>query len=849
MDQAKSRPTRTTVFRYAVIKGDLPPQVLDELRRAHNCKNALVEIEKRYEDKIAAVFASHPEIAAAMAVVADAEEELGEVLREAGAERQRRHSSENTPQTTQAIRDARTRLRAAKDEMKKIRRQYTPGLKPQLRAVEAARKEELKAAYPASGQAGLYWASYNEARANFDTAVQAVQRDRRAGKPAGLRFRPWDGRGTIAVQLQRASGGRVKLTWSVKVRPLDDGGKPELPEVPVELVTDGDVKATLSSKEIEDGVRLYTAEITNRGPETAQVRWTADLEALLKYADYGADAEVAYSDALEDHVGAGNLLDGLKDAEGAGAPASLVWEAALPGGDEYRGPVVLRSEEGKWRNAARILPSFVLADDTDRRTLHQGKKAELDGVIEMRIGSTAYRDDIGESVTASVRTWLTGGGTDLIWHLAKDVKLAGRAEKVLECLADHADTIRDGGKTYGGMSRAQAVKASKLSSEDAEEAIRVLVRAGKIRDLSRKLLLVGVTYQDHVRLPVVLHRPLPEGADVSMLLLTRHKTGPHYKAHISVVADVPAPDPHTEGALTALHIGWRRLGDGAIRAGVVVGLPRDTEVSPEIRDWVRVHEDWAEIVLPANWRESWAHYDKLQSQRDLNMEDLRGWLTERFEQYPWLREHLDPSNSLSRWRSPERFIDMAGSMWIRPEDGGQWKIAPVPEVEGANRTVWGNVAMHVEAWRKQDKHLWTWLASGRQKLIGRRQSAYRVIAAWLTRDAAVVAVDAWDIKATSRTPRPESGENTKQAQIARANRTLASPGILRDSLRDAANARGIRVEVPELPGPTKHLGCGGVFDPDERAAGVMVCCPTCDKMVDQDVMSARALLEAAKAGQ
>jgi hypothetical protein len=53
---------------------------------------------------------------------------------------------------------------------------------------------------------GLYWATYNAITDDHKVAVRMVDRKRKAGQPAQLRFKRWTGEGTISVQLQRAAG-------------------------------------------------------------------------------------------------------------------------------------------------------------------------------------------------------------------------------------------------------------------------------------------------------------------------------------------------------------------------------------------------------------------------------------------------------------------------------------------------------------------------------------------------------------------------------------------------------------------------------------------------------------------
>lgn len=592
--------SRTTVYKYAVVKGDLPPAVVEEMRRAHDLRNTLVEIEKAHQARVQEVWAAHPEIAAANQELAAAEQTVQDAMAAASAERQRTRKKTVARETSAAATAARKTRAAAKAEVKRLKTLLYPVIKPALQDAREARNAAVKATYPQYVQAGLYWASINQVKRNHDTAVKRVAADWQAGRPAELRFHRWDGSGTIAVQLQREST------------------------------------------------------------------------------------------------------------------------------DPPRTPELIASGEGKWRNTVQLTP-WVSPQEWATRTGYRAKRPE--GRLTIRIGS-----------------------------------------------GEHAE---------------------------------------------------------HVTIPVVMHRPMPAEADIAAVLLTRQRVAGSWEASVSFVVKVPAPEPRTEGTLTAMHMGWRSRGDGSIRVGVAVGTPPAPLTAPGLDDWLHRHDGWAEIILPASWRDGWERLEKIQSTRDTATDTLRTHLAAQLAEHPWLREAIDPDQTLSRWRSPARFAALA----LRARD------ADTPD--GADPAVWAQIVIHLEAWRKQDKHLWTWEAHSRRNLVARRREAYRVIAAWLLKDAAVVVVDDWDVRQISRVPRADQDDDG-QATAARVNRTLASPGLLRDAVVTAAPAAGIHV-VKGTAASTHH-DCGGALDHDERAKGVMVECQACRRMVDQDVSAARNLADLARAG-
>ncbi|HEX7106236.1 MAG TPA: hypothetical protein VF218_09735, partial [Acidothermaceae bacterium] len=192
------------VYRFAA-HGDLPAAAVDELRRAHDLKNQLVEIERRHAERVAEIWSRWPEVAAADEQVAAAEQRVAELAAEA-AEQRKSARDRATPLAAAQLRAARAELRAAKARRRDIKSLVYAAAKPQLAEARAKRRREIKATYRQAIDGGLYWATYNDVVAGHDTAVRRVAEIRKQGRPANMRFRRWTGEGTLTVQLQRQAG-------------------------------------------------------------------------------------------------------------------------------------------------------------------------------------------------------------------------------------------------------------------------------------------------------------------------------------------------------------------------------------------------------------------------------------------------------------------------------------------------------------------------------------------------------------------------------------------------------------------------------------------------------------------
>jgi hypothetical protein len=365
-------------------------------------------------------------------------------------------------------------------------------------------------------------------------------------------------------------------------------------------------------------------------------------------------------------------------------------------------------------------------------------------------------------------------------------------------------------------------------------------------------------------LRIVLHRPVPDGADITRMQVTvRRVTSTRVKASIALTLRTPDPQPRAGGQPAAAHTGWRVLNDGSIRVAVIAGAtspPPGTGLVKDVgsartrlrarlagtrsgvpaRPWaggpagpresgIRDHGTWQEIVIPASIRGTDEHVRSLQSIRTRELERARAAIAAHLAQHPDSKEVIDPDGTLDRWRSPRRFTRALEAL----------ETSDPPQHAADLLAV-------LRAWRDQERHLEAWQVHERQRHItGWRRDMYRTVAAWLADTAGVIIVDSWP--AVRLRPAAQD-EDTPQMAAARANAVLAAPGELRHAIEVASARRGVTVQPGPAGAGSVHFGCpgGGELPAEERALHVVVTCRGCGRQVDQDRNMLAAMLASAE---
>ena len=212
-----------TVYRYGCPSwADLDDLGMEQLRLAHELRNELVAIEHRYQAAVEATWRLFTRIAETDAEVKAAQEALACVRALTSPER--RHGDTRAPDvgTREELATCRRRLREARAARRAAKAELYVEAKTSLARVRQARDAARKSLYATFCQnRGLHWATFNDVAHAHDTAVRQVAAARKQGRPAELRFRRWDGSGTLTVQLQRGAGKPAR-TFEL----LSSGGGP-----------------------------------------------------------------------------------------------------------------------------------------------------------------------------------------------------------------------------------------------------------------------------------------------------------------------------------------------------------------------------------------------------------------------------------------------------------------------------------------------------------------------------------------------------------------------------------------------------------------------------------------------
>lgn len=199
-DLAEDRPgdgRRAMVYQYNCRRHgvEVPSAAMDQLFLANQLWNKLVEIKRSVDERRAEIWRQYPAVAEAEAALAAADclvEELTAAARRTAATGRSR---------TAVPSDVRAELRAARLSRAELRRRFRDAKQEmfgvageQFRALDADRRNAVKAARNEAAGSGLYWATYNAVVASNEAARKAT-----AGQ---LRFHRFDGTGTWHVQIQ-----------------------------------------------------------------------------------------------------------------------------------------------------------------------------------------------------------------------------------------------------------------------------------------------------------------------------------------------------------------------------------------------------------------------------------------------------------------------------------------------------------------------------------------------------------------------------------------------------------------------------------------------------------------------
>jgi len=305
-------------------------------------------------------------------------------------------------------------------------------------------------------------------------------------------------------------------------------------------------------------------------------------------------------------------------------------------------------------------------------------------------------------------------------------------------------------------------------------------------------------------IPTVLHRPIPADASIKWVYLIKRMTACHPQWSVCFVlareSGWAKQDTASEGAV-GIDVGWRVLERGL-----------------RVASWVGTDGDAGELILPTADVARWQKCRDLQSIRDTRFDVARAWLTS------WLAEHADAPawllercETLRQWRSQARLAAVVVAWRELRFDGDEVLFA------------------EMEAWRKRDKHLWTWQEAQRAKAIRWREDVYRNFAAQLSRRYKTAYIEDTNWREMGELPNAEDAEAKTPAAY---YRTVASPGRLLEIVRERF---ADHAKMPAENTTQRCHVCGGIVGFD-AARHLEATCQHCGAEWDQDANAAVNLL-------
>ncbi len=328
-----------------------------------------------------------------------------------------------------------------------------------------------------------------------------------------------------------------------------------------------------------------------------------------------------------------------------------------------------------------------------------------------------------------------------------------------------------GVQLQGGLLVADAIDGTDTRLQIRTPLLPVPGRKGKPRPLVA--LRIGSTEgRDPIwgLWPLIYHRPLPSDGVIKWAKVVRRRVAAHDEWSLHVTVETETIDaPIASRTEVAVDLGWRQAED-TLRAG---GWADDLTTTHDIL------VDRSAIGMIAK-------VEDLQSIRDKHMNAVRSQLLDWREQQELLPlEHAEQLKFLPQWKSPGRVAFVA--IWWREH-----------RIDGD-----AEILATLEAWRKQDKHLWLWEVHARRRALARRREQYRLLAAALATQYETLVIERLDLRSLAEIPPPESERDSHPK--ARSQRFETAPSELRGALVNAFRARGRTIVTVAPAGPATTL--------------------------------------------
>ena len=309
------------------------------------------------------------------------------------------------------------------------------------------------------------------------------------------------------------------------------------------------------------------------------------------------------------------------------------------------------------------------------------------------------------------------------------------------------------------------------------------------------LIRIGSDFQRQpifARIPIVMHRPLPEGR-IKWAYLERRKIADHTRYSIRLNIDIADKTERTRDGEVAIHVGWRKE-NHCLR----------------VVTWLGSDGDHGTITLSDEHCSDYLVLDKIRSERDISfnsaMESFRTWVAASSELPDWI---LEIKPWLHVWKSQQSLAKTVVE-WRSKRIAGDEDIFDL-----------------LDAWRKKDKHRWQNESRLSVRICRRRKDQYRKACVMLQAKYGVAYLAQIEAKLLTENTAPEelSHDNTQAHRHAK----WAAVSEFTQCVREAFGMHCIETDCKNIT--RQCVNCGQV---NENAKGKTIRCTGCDIEYDID---------------
>lgn len=306
--------------------------------------------------------------------------------------------------------------------------------------------------------------------------------------------------------------------------------------------------------------------------------------------------------------------------------------------------------------------------------------------------------------------------------------------------------------------------------------------------------------------PIIMHRPLPDGATLKTLSVNRKKVGTDYRWTVTFTfsneTDEIASPVQTN--ICGINFGWKQV-EGGLRVATITD-----------------NIETRHIVLPQVIVDKLAHSEYLQSRVDIATNENYAWMLEKMVAPP---DNLKEDIAILR-RSKKPHPAKFARLVIK------WRNE-CPDFEPLTLAIAEKMRKRVKRLSQEHHHL-------RDKTQRRRLEFYRNEAKKIADKYSLIRTDKIDLRQMALLEKGDGTPN-KLADIARYHRKVAALSEFREWIGKQSLKVSGKVEIIEMESTRTCYSCGGGM---KRSGGKSLKCRECGIVVDQDENASANLLRA-----